>query len=541
MKKILSLVMVFFTLNTFSQNHFKSLSRDKLPKKLYPQNINRSTNNISLDYDSFDRIWATQHSSQDSMNLVTWNINQNNSNDSIYSLKYVIQSYDTLIDVNNNFAGIGKQNLNIQVDSFDLFLGAVNTSGDRDTMIVSLFDKNMSCAGQSGELNLSTIWSEISIVDSNSFPVPGDIYSVRFRPNKILPVGHTFGIKVEFKGNNRDQLLVAASYRTQCYSQNFSFGDTNKIAPRNSSYYLNNGINSGFYNYDTNYISGVFNPLTTCNFFYIQNFLFYPYLTLMSGSPANNVTIISTGTMPFCENIDSVTLVANANFGNNCANVYAWSNGVHTASNTISTGGTYTVTVNANGISASSSVNISTYPLPYTYFTIVPDLNTSHVWQAVNQCTGTNLSYLWNWGDNSIAGTGATPTHTYSTAGNYNICIHVSDANGCSNQYCDSSTYIFKSDNQVIQVNVVQYATDIDDAGFKSQNIEYYNHAIRFSEEVTLPTAIRLYDLTGRVVWGQEKYTGSLATINTDPVAGVYIISLQNSKYTVSKKILILQ
>jgi len=88
-------------------------------------------------------------------------------------------------------------------------------------------------------------------------------------------------------------------------------------------------------------------------------------------------------------------------------------------------------------------------------FTVSPS-STPQLWYAVNQATGTApLTYSWNWGDGSANSSGAYPSHTYSSAGNYNICLTITDGNGCTDTYCDSSTYIYKTEGAAITLDVV--------------------------------------------------------------------------------------
>jgi hypothetical protein len=104
------------------------------------------------------------------------------------------------------------------------------------------------------------------------------------------------------------------------------------------------------------------------------------------------------------------------------------------------------------------------------FYTLYPDSVLQSNWFLVNQCFGSDslsadsLNYLWSWGDslNSTA-TGAYPSFTYSSPGNYVICVTATDAtSSCTSTYCDSSTYIFKSiANQMISVNVVPATTQI--------------------------------------------------------------------------------
>jgi hypothetical protein len=77
----------------------------------------------------------------------------------------------------------------------------------------------------------------------------------------------------------------------------------------------------------------------------------------------------------------------------------------------------------------------------HAYYTVQPD-TAPHTWIALDHATGAApLTYSWNWGDGNTS-PGATPSHTYATAGNYNICQTITDANNCTDTYCDSSVYL---------------------------------------------------------------------------------------------------
>jgi hypothetical protein len=49
---------------------------------------------------------------------------------------------------------------------------------------------------------------------------------------------------------------------------------------------------------------------------------------------------------------------------------------------------------------------------------------------------GDALTYAWDFGDGSATGTGAMPTHSYTAAGVYNVCLTVSDGSLSSSQVC---------------------------------------------------------------------------------------------------------
>jgi chitodextrinase len=53
---------------------------------------------------------------------------------------------------------------------------------------------------------------------------------------------------------------------------------------------------------------------------------------------------------------------------------------------------------------------------------------------------GTIASYRWEWGDGTSAGSGATPTHTYATAGTYSVRLTVTDDAGTTGTATTTAT-----------------------------------------------------------------------------------------------------
>jgi hypothetical protein len=87
-------------------------------------------------------------------------------------------------------------------------------------------------------------------------------------------------------------------------------------------------------------------------------------------------------------------------------------------------------------------------------YTIVPDTAIPHHYYFINNATGyPPIDYLWSWGDGTFDST-AYPSHTYSTAGTYTICLSITDSLGCTSNYCDSS-YLQKDPNTIISIDVI--------------------------------------------------------------------------------------
>lgn len=173
-------------------------------------------------------------------------------------------------------------------------------------------------------------------------------------------------------------------------------------------------------------------------------------------------------------------------------------------------------------------------------FSLQPS-STPHLWYVLNQCTGTGLSYLWNWGD-STSSTGDTPSHIYNSAGYYNICVTATDSSGCSSGFCDTSVYLYKDQSgQMIYVQVLpRYPNGIITIRSDNINFSYFNEAVHFSEALQAPTELNLYDLSGRVVMQQDNFSGKVWNVNSDIASGIYIIQLRNGTNSISKKLMII-
>jgi len=299
MRKIITLLFAVVALSASAQfshsdltSHVRQVSRTDLPVRKMIPNPNRSTSNISIDYDSFDVKWQHQHTPPDSMYYYSWSINKYNDTSMYFSLRYAVQTYDTLIDVDNNFAGTPRAGTTVRLDSMEILLAEQNVSGMSDTLIITVFDKTAATVtgtGINSKLNVVALWSDSVVSDQNMLPSDSLFYVIPFHPNVTLPAGHVAGIRVDFKGPVEDQAYVLASYRDHCAS--VDLGDTNKIAPRNSSFYWNYGPVSSFANWSTNL---GFNGTTSCKYFYIQNFLYYPHMTLTTTDAPTVVTTAAT-------------------------------------------------------------------------------------------------------------------------------------------------------------------------------------------------------------------------------------------------------
>jgi hypothetical protein len=121
------------------------------------------------------------------------------------------------------------------------------------------------------------------------------------------------------------------------------------------------------------------------------------------------------------------------------------------------------------------SFSITVYPTSTDSFILYPN-PTPHVWDAYPNYTGGTppYTYSWDWGDGS-ASTTAFPSHTYSVAAFYNVCVTITDANGCTSTYCQNdSLYRTTGNSSIVQINVLSGATGIKNANEINSQINIY-------------------------------------------------------------------
>lgn len=155
-----------------------------------------------------------------------------------------------------------------------------------------------------------------------------------------------------------------------------------------------------------------------------------------------------------------------------------------------------------------------------------------HNWIALNQATGTTpITYSWNWGDGSALSTGANPSHTYSVPGYYNIYLSITDVNGCSETYCDSSTYLNRQSSgaTMVTINVV-LPTGINQPAPGNSTFNIYPNPANNTFQINFDSKIRngyisIYNTDGEKVFEQ--------IISTEPSQVIRLVNISSGMYFV--------
>jgi hypothetical protein len=258
-----------------------------------------------------------------------------------------------------------------------------------------------------------------------------------------------------------------------------------------------------------------------------------------------NPTVTVSATSSVCSGT-TATLTANG------ASTYVWSGpNLNSTTGTLVTANptaaaVYTVTGGVGTCSSTATVSVGVNPSPSVTFTMQANA-TPHVWDAYPTYTGTGLTASWDWGDGST-NAGLYPSHTYTLAGTYNICVTVSDANACVDSSCQND-YVYRTTNSnsntstIIQVDVINGSMGIKNAEAISLMKIYPNPAKNSisvsSNQLAVNSQVKIIDLLGNEVLSQKPETKNQQSMQIDISKlqdGIYFVQFQsNGKVCTSK------
>lgn len=189
------------------------------------------------------------------------------------------------------------------------------------------------------------------------------------------------------------------------------------------------------------------------------------------------------------------------------------------------------------------SIYIASVPCSASFQMIQDSLNPL-VWYAFPTITGTApFTYLWSFGDNNSS-TQAFPTHNYANAGQYTVCLSVTDANGCTSMFCDStSVQRMMQSSQMQYLIVMNIASGISEQSNNDLHV-WPNPAsdnIMISMKEANSGVLRITGLAGNLI-AEQQISGKQSSVDVSQLpAGIYNLSITSGDASWNQKIVIVR
>jgi hypothetical protein len=455
MKKLFTLLVGFVALSlaTNAQTNLNARMHDggpsthskrpvEIQKKAFHAGSSRAaTQSILLDYDGVDDNYAATVSGGD-YTRYAWEINSRYKPTDVYTLKFCAVLFDTLLYLDGQGvpAFVPRSAASFNLDSLDLIFAHSNTTGNNDTLVVTVFDRttlNVTGIGTAqGAMTATTLW-DTTIITNTSLSTGSNYAVLSMFPNLAFTTGKTFGVRVDFAGDTANKFSVAIGSRDDCAAACLaapSAAGFNTLPYFNwDGQFPNTGLYTNQIFFDCN-STGTYEA-NACENIFLQNASFIPYLTLN----VNYGVAISADSLRGCPGAN-LNLSANAFGSNDAPFTYNWAT---TSGNLTSTSdqqvgliigsgnAVVSVTVtDANNATTTSSVTVTSRGINVNItnanpFTIAcGGANNTVATQISGYTTGKN--YTWS--------TGATGTSQatiqVNTAGNYSLTV--TNNAGCS-------------------------------------------------------------------------------------------------------------
>jgi hypothetical protein len=156
----------------------------------------------------------------------------------------------------------------------------------------------------------------------------------------------------------------------------------------------------------------------------------------------------------------------------------------------------------------------------------------------VNKSKGTHMSYIWKFGDGDSS-TAVTPTHTYQSSGDYDLCLTITTGKGCKSTYCQKISLHGKKDGPytiaVIDSIDGTSALAIEEspaAGGANLSFNIYpnpaNHTLNVVNNESDEYDMVVRDLSGRQVASQQNQRGKSIVDMSALKPGMYFIEIQS-------------
>jgi len=186
---------------------------------------------------------------------------------------------------------------------------------------------------------------------------------------------------------------------------------------------------------------------------------------------------------------------------------------------------TLSVTSN-NGCIGSALQTVEIYPLPTAGFT---SNSTGLDVVFADASVGTIVTYSWNFGDGAGTSNINNPNYSYNSGGAYNVCLTVTDNNGCADTYCDS---------------VIVVGTGIQEQKLESIISIYPNPTnngmvnIDFGNVIYDDMQLTVYNILGETVQQGEMIVQGKQIIDLSGfTTGIYLLYFKSENFSIAKKL----
>ncbi len=217
---------------------------------------------------------------------------------------------------------------------------------------------------------------------------------------------------------------------------------------------------------------------------------------------------------------DTLILDAGAGFTN-----YSWSSGGNAQLENATDSADYIVDViDANGCAGSDTITVSVFPQPTAAFTFN---SVSLATTFTNTSTGGN-TYFWDFDDGNTS-TAMDTVHVFSTPGTYNVCLTVTNTDGCTDISCSSVTVTNTSvENELENAGITLYPNPASDHIWINTLTEVEN------------AEVKLIDVSGRTLFVRKFKTLDNQVLDiTGYSAGMYVVEIVSGMNTYYSSIII--
>lgn len=171
-------------------------------------------------------------------------------------------------------------------------------------------------------------------------------------------------------------------------------------------------------------------------------------------------------------------------------------------------------------------------------FTLFQDSLNPTVYYGYNNSTGSNLTYLWDFGDGNTS-TQQYPSHTYNATGYYTVCLTVTDSTGgCTHTYCDTAGVFKLATGGISQLNILAVTTGLQQPGVQiSANVFpnplTENSSVSITSNRTMNVQMALVNTMGQTVATEQVNIVSgknMLPLKTAALSqGIYFLSISEN------------